>query len=187
MRPTFYNQSVTAGYSCADEAGGSGRASCVGSVPNGSRIDTSTVGEHSFTVTATDNAGNTKTLTVHYTVPPPTKVSLSVWGKVYVQKLGVVNVTVYSTNTFDATTIDVGSVCFGDAGESGQRDCTERDGQAMRMDANLDRRPDLALQFETQQTGIDAGDTSACLTGNTGREAIEGCTRILTFPGIPLR
>jgi hypothetical protein len=37
-------------------------------VPNGSNIDTSTVGTHSFTVTGTDKAGNVTTKTVHYTV-----------------------------------------------------------------------------------------------------------------------
>ena len=62
------NQSVSANYSCADEAGGSGLASCVGPVSSGSPIDTSTSGQHAFTVTATDNAGNTSIKTVHYTV-----------------------------------------------------------------------------------------------------------------------
>jgi len=62
------NQSVTADYSCADEAGGSGIASCIGSVAKGSAIDTSTVGQHTFTVDAADNAGNQANATVHYTV-----------------------------------------------------------------------------------------------------------------------
>lgn len=67
-------QVVNASYTCADEAGGSGVKSCVGDVPNGSAIDTSTEGAKSFTVTATDNAGNTSSVTRNYTVsgtPPP--------------------------------------------------------------------------------------------------------------------
>lgn len=59
---------VLADYSCADEAGGSGLASCVGTVPDGSAIDTSTVGAKTFTVDASDNAGNTSSLTHDYSV-----------------------------------------------------------------------------------------------------------------------
>ena len=62
------DQVVNASYKCADKASGSGLASCVGSVPNGAPIDTSTLGEHSFTVTATDQAGNVTTTVSHYSV-----------------------------------------------------------------------------------------------------------------------
>jgi virginiamycin B lyase len=58
---------VTAAYSCGD-AGGSGLASCTGPVPSGIRIDTATTGTHAFTVTATDGAGNTASVTHTYTV-----------------------------------------------------------------------------------------------------------------------
>jgi hypothetical protein len=59
---------VTASYSCQDEAGGSGLASCVSSVANGSTLDTSTFGIKTFTITATDNAGNSLVKTATYTV-----------------------------------------------------------------------------------------------------------------------
>ena len=55
-------QAVTADYACQDEAGGSGLASCVGTVPNGSPIDTGSVGAKTFTVNAADNAGNLASL-----------------------------------------------------------------------------------------------------------------------------
>ena len=58
--------SKIANYSCAD--GVSGLASCTGTVPDGAAIDTSTPGPKSFTVTATDNAGNSSSETVTYTV-----------------------------------------------------------------------------------------------------------------------
>jgi Bacterial Ig-like domain (group 3) len=60
--------SVTADYSCADEPNGSGLESCVGDVAGGGAVDTSTLGEHSFTVQATDRAGNTGSKSVNYTV-----------------------------------------------------------------------------------------------------------------------
>jgi hypothetical protein len=62
------NQVVTADYSCADEPGGSGLASCVGSVDDGDPINTNIVGEHTFTVNAADNAGNTAQVVHHYYV-----------------------------------------------------------------------------------------------------------------------
>jgi len=55
--------SVVPDFSCADEAGGSGLASCVPSA-----LDTATVGTKAFTVTAADNAGNTAERTVSYNV-----------------------------------------------------------------------------------------------------------------------
>jgi CSLREA domain-containing protein len=61
-------QAVSASYSCRDEPGGSGLASCTGTVANGALIDTSTVGSHAFTVTATDLAGNSATATSTYNV-----------------------------------------------------------------------------------------------------------------------
>ncbi|MFL5846874.1 MAG: beta strand repeat-containing protein [Solirubrobacteraceae bacterium] len=58
---------IAAAYSCAD-AGGSGIATCVGDVDNGSAVDTATVGAKSFSVLTTDRAGRTFTRTVQYTV-----------------------------------------------------------------------------------------------------------------------
>lgn len=66
--PYMLNQVVPADYACADESGGSGLASCAGPVASGSPIDTATVGVKTFTVTATDHAGNTASQSVSYTV-----------------------------------------------------------------------------------------------------------------------
>jgi hypothetical protein len=68
------NQPVKADYSCVATEG-SELASCTGTngtsaVSNGGPIDTSTAGSNSFTVTATDNAGNTNSLTHNYKVGP---------------------------------------------------------------------------------------------------------------------
>ncbi len=60
--------SVAASYTCADEAAGSGIASCTGSVPNGGAVDTATVGPKTLTVVARDTAGNTTTVTRTYRV-----------------------------------------------------------------------------------------------------------------------
>jgi hypothetical protein len=61
-------EEVEAAYTCADEAGGSGLASCEGTVADGELIDTATVGEKAFSVVAADNAGNEATVEVTYEV-----------------------------------------------------------------------------------------------------------------------
>jgi hypothetical protein len=63
------NQKVAAAYSCTDAT--SGVASCAGSVAVGADIPTNTLGAQTFSVTATDNAGNSVTKSVSYTVDPP--------------------------------------------------------------------------------------------------------------------
>jgi hypothetical protein len=59
---------VKAAYTCTDETL---IATCTGTVPNGARIDTSTDGEHQFTVVATDAAGHAQTRTHGYVVVAP--------------------------------------------------------------------------------------------------------------------
>ncbi len=63
---------VAANYQCNDGTFGSGVATCAGDVANGAPIDTSSLGSHTFTVTASDNNGNVATpVTTTYTVVPP--------------------------------------------------------------------------------------------------------------------
>jgi hypothetical protein len=62
-------QVVTADYSCADVGSGLAQEQgCVGDVADGSAVDTSSTGGRTFTVTATDAAGNRATRNVAYTV-----------------------------------------------------------------------------------------------------------------------
>ena len=59
---------VLAAYECADEPNGSGLESCVGSVADGAAVDTGSLGQKTFTVNASDHAGNTESKSVSYTV-----------------------------------------------------------------------------------------------------------------------
>jgi hypothetical protein len=65
-------QTVRAGYSCAEGAGGPGlrpgKAGCTGTVASGAPINTSALGTHAFSVTATSTDGQTTTATANYTV-----------------------------------------------------------------------------------------------------------------------
>jgi hypothetical protein len=60
------NQVVNADYNCYDY--GSGLASCLGTVNNGSPINTSTIGTHSFKVDAEDNVANPNSVSRNYSV-----------------------------------------------------------------------------------------------------------------------
>ena len=105
---------VNADYSCADEAGGSGLKSCVGTVPDGDAIDTSSAGVKTFTVTAEDNDGNTESVTHSYRVVDRTKP------------------TVDLDTPADGAVYDRGSVvnadysCADEAGGSGLKCCSAR-------------------------------------------------------------
>jgi uncharacterized repeat protein (TIGR01451 family) len=60
------NASIAASYACLDS--GSGVATCQGTVANGSPIDTSSTGTKIFTVSSSDNLGNTGSMSVTYSV-----------------------------------------------------------------------------------------------------------------------
>ena len=64
-------QIVDAVYHCRDGASGPGLSSCTGTVPAATVINTSTPGQHSFTVTAVSKDGQRTTATVSYTVVLP--------------------------------------------------------------------------------------------------------------------
>jgi hypothetical protein len=90
-------------------------------------------------------------------------------------------VAILTNDTFNASTIDPASVCFGDADTPPERACTERHLGGQLKDVNGDKRPDLLLTFIVAATGIDSGDTSACLKGRTfSGVGVFGCAPITT-------
>jgi hypothetical protein len=95
---------------------------------------------------------------------------------------GLIPVAILSTESFDATAVDASTVCFGDAEDTSERDCSEAHGKGHVEDVNGDGRLDLLLHFETQETGIDPGDTQACLTAKTFAGVdIDGCDSTRTL------
>jgi probable HAF family extracellular repeat protein len=62
------NAAATVSYSCLDQVGLSGVATCAGPIANGGTLNTGSVGSKVFTVSATDVAGNTAAQTVTYNV-----------------------------------------------------------------------------------------------------------------------
>ncbi|MBV9423606.1 MAG: Ig-like domain repeat protein [Solirubrobacterales bacterium] len=70
-------QVVDAGYGCREGADGPGISSCTGTVPIGQAIDTSTAGQHSFTVSARSKDGQSSASTVSYRVLPDNHFTVS--------------------------------------------------------------------------------------------------------------
>ena len=90
----------------------------------------------------------------------------------------MVMVAILTTSDFDATMVDPLSVAFGPDG------APDIKGQGIIKDIDADGDYDLIVRFRVNQTGIQCGDTSATLTGETidgiqimGSDSIqtEGC------------
>jgi hypothetical protein len=91
---------------------------------------------------------------------------------------GVIPVAIVTTDDFDATTVDPLSVRFGPA------EATEAHERGHLEDVDGDGDIDLMLHFRTQETGIQPGDTEACLIGETfNGDALRGCDSIMVKGG----
>jgi hypothetical protein len=90
---------------------------------------------------------------------------------------GVIPVVIYGSATVDVTDIDQSSLAFGPDGAGIAHDPEHF------ADINEDGLTDLMLHFRTQETGIHAGDTEACLTGDfLGGGSFTACDNIITVP-----
>lgn len=96
----------------------------------------------------------------------------------------VISVAILSTDHFDALSVDPLTVCFGSAADESRRDCTETHGRGHEEDANGDGRLDLVLHFDANESGLDVGDSEACLTGHLLESgiAIVGCDSVTVLP-----
>jgi hypothetical protein len=127
MAAGYYRQNavVLADYECRDEDGGSGIASCVGTVPDGSPLDTTTLGAHGFQIVAQDNAGNTSTLSFAYVVMRPATVSITS-ATVVENDSGKQNVKLAVTMTNGNVPVGIGYAAH--AGSADTSDYTSKSG-----------------------------------------------------------
>jgi peptidoglycan/xylan/chitin deacetylase (PgdA/CDA1 family) len=100
-------QVVTAHFACTDNVG---LATCSGTVADGYAIPTDKLGGHTFTVTATDKAGNTATKSVTYSVADTTGPKVLISAPVDGQRVeSGSTLTAYYTCTDNAAV----ATCFG--------------------------------------------------------------------------
>ncbi len=90
---------------------------------------------------------------------------------------GVIPVAILTTDDFDASMVDASTVKFG----PGQAAMVHTDAHLEDVDGDGDI--DMVLHFMTEDTGIKAGDTMACLGGKTtDRKPFAGCDSVVVVP-----
>jgi len=111
--------------------------------------------------------------------PGPIEVTIDVRSTINPRSKGVIPVVIFTTPTFDATTVDPSTVQFGPG------NAAEAHGTGHISDVDGDGDLDLMLHFKTQDAAIPCGATSATLTGQTfSAQAIQG-TDTITTTGCP--
>ncbi len=107
--------------------------------------------------------------------PGPINVTIDVKSTINPRSKGVIPVVIFTTATFDATTVNPATVRFGPGNAS------EAHGTGHISDVDGDGDLDLMLHFRTQDAAIPCGATSATLTGQTfSAQAIQGSDTITT-------
>ena len=92
---------------------------------------------------------------------------------------GNVSIAILTTADFDASTVDVSTLCFGDADAPAERACVERHGDGHLQDVDRDGDRDLLLHYLVSDVGIDAGDSRACVKGRTtSGTGVFGCDAV---------
>jgi hypothetical protein len=126
------------------------------------------------------SANNSDTEIVDVFRPVPVDIQPgSPTSTVNISKQGLVTVAILTTPTFDATTLNVATACFGDAEDPSQRTCAEAHGVVHVEDVDKDKDRDLVFHFSAPDAGIDLGDTTACLRGmETNGTGFYGCDTV---------
>lgn len=99
-----------------------------------------------------------------------------------VQTDGVTPVAVLGSEDFDVRDLDPATLEFGDLAEGESTGPAHQRGGHFE-DVNRDGFEDLVMHFATADTGIDPGDTEACMAGETtSGTPVHGCDSVRTVP-----
>jgi CSLREA domain-containing protein len=98
---------------------------------------------------------------------------------------GKLPVAILGLDAFDVLDVDVTTLAFGPYAAASAHDLTKPGVFEDHLrDVNDDGSTDLVSHYRIQNTGIDAYDAKACLTGETlDGEPFEGCDAVRTVPG----
>lgn len=144
-------------------------------VADSTQLDFETQPAFSLTVQAADGAGGSDTADAEVQLRDVSEIVPLLIdirpgnsaNEINVKSGGKLDVLIYSTSTFDAQSIDIGSIRFG---RTGSEDSLSRNahGPRYRMgDFNGDGRPDLLVTVEIERTGFLEGDSRGFLTAQS--------------------
>jgi subtilisin family serine protease len=96
---------------------------------------------------------------------------------------GVVPVLILGSMHFDPTRVDAAYLRFGPSGASPAHDLTDERKRSKHLeDANGDGFLDLVSHYRVQDTGIEPGAASACLSGRLAGTLFRACDAVTTVP-----
>jgi hypothetical protein len=102
------------------------------------------------------------------------------FNPINVRSNGVIPVAILGSDTFDVADVDVTTLAFGPPGAIGAAPAHTKG--AHQADVNDDGLTDLLSHYRTQETGIGAEDTEACVVGETfDGTTFESCDEILVI------
>jgi hypothetical protein len=175
---------VKAAFSCADEAEGSGLGTCVGDVADGASIDTATPGTKSFSVAATDKAGNTHTQTVSYTVDStPPVITPAITGPTGATGAGYLPTPTPGSAVAVAATVaglHLSPATFR-AARSGPSATTAATGTATRVSYSLNIA--ASARFTVQLATSGRSVTGRCVKPTSSNRTHKSCTRYVAVSG----
>ena len=123
-------------------------------------------------------------------VPEPAVISLDIrpgsdTNPINPSGRGNLPVAILGAGTFDVMDVDVTTLAFGPDAAAPLHDLTKSGAFEDHLrDVNDDGLTDLISHYRNENTGIEADDTEACITGNTlDGTPFEGCDAIKAIPG----
>ena len=139
-------------------------------------------GGYTITLTVTDDDGGAGAAEANVSVQP-TVLAASIdirpatsSNVINLKRLPIIPVALWGRPGFDVTKVAVSSLRFGPGAAPPLLG-------ALRVDLDHDGRKDLLASFGTKRSGIQVGQTSACLTGTIAGTQFQGCDAITVVAG----